>query len=180
MDSRLGEGTSRCQTVCPWAVRWADALGAVPGRPWDGIWHTGDVIGHTRDVLGRPMDGRIVPRTSTGQWTHYGRSTPHNLINTYPCNFPVSVVSTNNVALYNWPISPPPPNLGISFTSSCMRAVTFNNSVIIAVFKHTPFVFDLSALSKADMMNQSQWRQYLNHTKSIKITEYESLCIIIT
>ena len=75
MDSRLGEGTSRCQTVCPWAVRWSDALGAVPGRPWDGIWHTGDVIGHTRDVLGRPVDGRIVPRTSTGQWTHYGRST---------------------------------------------------------------------------------------------------------
>ena len=74
MDSRLGEGTSRCQTVCPWAVRWADALGAVPGRPWDGIWHTGDVIGHTRDVLGRSVDGRIVPRTSTGQWTHYGRS----------------------------------------------------------------------------------------------------------
>ena len=74
MDSRLGEGTSRCQTVCPWAVRWADALGAVPGRPWDGIWHTGDVIGHTRDVLGRPVDGRIFPRTSTGQWTHYGRS----------------------------------------------------------------------------------------------------------
>ena len=76
VDSRLGEGTSRCQTVCPWAVRWADALGAVPGRPWDGIWHTGDVIGHTRDVLGRPVDGRIVPRTSTGQWTHYGRSRP--------------------------------------------------------------------------------------------------------
>ena len=74
MDSRLGEGTIRCQTVCPWAVRWADALGAVPGRPWDGIWHTGDVIGHTRDVLGRPVNGRIVPRTSTGQWTHYGRS----------------------------------------------------------------------------------------------------------
>ena len=74
VDSRLGEGTSRCQTVCPLAVRWADALGAVPGLPWDGIWHTGDVIGHTRDVLGRPVDGRIVPRTSTGQWTHYGRS----------------------------------------------------------------------------------------------------------
>ena len=64
--------------LCPWAVRWADALGAVPGRPWDGICHTGDVIGHTRDVLGRPVDGRIVPRTSTGQWTHYGRSTYYN------------------------------------------------------------------------------------------------------
>ena len=104
MDSRLGEGTSRCQTVCPWAVRWADALGAVPGRPWDGIWHTGDVIGHTRDVLGRPVDGRIVPRTSTGQWTHYGRSSSGPTAFQQGCCYFIWLVNWVTNAPSHWPV----------------------------------------------------------------------------